>query len=60
MIHNKETLDISRIGYAMQLARAGKEDIIRELMADIVCVNHKESLSAAKLSAATVCTSYCR
>jgi phosphate starvation-inducible PhoH-like protein len=41
MIHNKETLDISRIGYAIQLARAGKEDIIRELMADIVCVNHK-------------------
>jgi phosphate starvation-inducible PhoH-like protein len=41
MIRNRETLDISRIGYAIQLARSGKEDVIRELMADIVCVNHK-------------------
>ncbi|MGI6141340.1 MAG: PhoH family protein [Caldicoprobacterales bacterium] len=41
MIRNNEPLDISRIGYAIQLARSGKEDVIRELMADIVCVNHK-------------------
>jgi len=41
MIQNKEAFDISRIGYAIQLARSGREDIIKELMADIVCVNHK-------------------
>jgi phosphate starvation-inducible PhoH-like protein len=41
MIHNGETLDISRIGYALQLTRSGQEDVINELMADVVCVNHR-------------------
>lgn len=41
MIHNRETLDISRIGYTIQLARSGKEDAINELMADVICVNHR-------------------
>ena len=41
MIRNREPLDISRIGYALQLARYGKEDVISELMADIICVNHR-------------------
>ena len=41
MIKNREALDISRIGYAIQLARSGQEDVINELMADVVCVNYK-------------------
>ncbi len=41
MIRNRETLDISRIAYAIQLARSGQEDVINELMSDVVCVNHK-------------------
>lgn len=41
MIRNHETLDISRIGYAVQLARSGKEDVINELMAGVICVNYK-------------------
>lgn len=41
MIRSHETLDISRIGYAIQLARLGKEDVINELMLDTICVNHK-------------------
>ncbi len=41
MLRNRETLDISRIGYAIQLARSGKEDAINELMADVICVNHR-------------------
>lgn len=41
MIRNREILDITRIGYALQLARSGKEDVISELMADIICVNHR-------------------
>ncbi|NLC44584.1 MAG: PhoH family protein [Clostridiales bacterium] len=41
MIRNRETLDISRISYAIQLARSGQEDVINELMSDVVCVNHK-------------------
>jgi phosphate starvation-inducible PhoH-like protein len=41
MIRSRETLDISRIGYAIQLARSGKEDVINELMAGVICVNHK-------------------
>ena len=41
MIRNRETLDISRIAYAIQLARSGQEDVLNELMSDVVCVNHK-------------------
>lgn len=41
MIRNRETLDISRIAYTIQLARSGQEDVINELMSDVVCVNHK-------------------
>ncbi|HHY83029.1 MAG TPA: PhoH family protein [Clostridiales bacterium] len=41
MIRNRETLDISRIGYAIQLARSGQEDVINELMADVICVSHR-------------------
>ena len=41
MIRNHEALDISRIGYAIQLVRSGKEDVINELMADVICVNYK-------------------
>ncbi len=41
MLRNRETLDISRVGYAIQLARSGKEDAINELMADVICVNHR-------------------
>ncbi len=41
LIRNKETLNMSRIGYAIQLVRSGHEDAINELMTDIICVNHK-------------------
>ena len=41
MIRNRETLDISRIGYAIQLARSGQEDVINELMSDVICVSHR-------------------
>jgi len=41
MIRNRETLDISRIGYAIQLARSGREDVINELMSDVICVSHR-------------------
>ena len=41
MIQNHETLNISRIDYAIQLARSGKEDVIHELMTDVICVNNR-------------------
>jgi len=41
MIRNHETLNISRIDYAIQLARSGKEDVIHELMTDVICVNYR-------------------
>jgi len=41
MIQNHETLNISRIDYAIQLARSGKEDVIHELMTDVICVNYR-------------------
>lgn len=41
MIQNRETLDTSRIAYAIQLTRFGQEDVINELMNDVICVNYK-------------------
>src|SRR5690554_6864249 len=41
ILENRERLDTAKVAYTIQLAREGQEDVINELMADIICVNHK-------------------
>ncbi len=41
MIKKRETVDKARVRYALQLAVDGREDMIEELMADVICITHK-------------------
>jgi len=41
MIQKRETVDKSRVRYALQLAMDGREDMIEELMADVICISHR-------------------
>src|SRR5690554_6336693 len=41
IIKNRESLDISKVAYTIQLVKQGQEDKINQLMADIICVNHR-------------------
>ena len=41
MIERKESIDRAQIRYAIQLATEGKEDLIEDIAADIICITHK-------------------
>ncbi len=41
MIRKNESIDRSRIRYAIELASEGKEDLIEEIMADVIAVTYK-------------------
>lgn len=41
MIRRNESIDRSRIRYAIELASEGKEDLIEEIMADVIAVTYK-------------------
>lgn len=41
MIRKKEKLDISKIRYAVELAREGNADAIEEIMADVIAITNK-------------------
>lgn len=41
MIHRKESIDKSRIRYAIELAREGNADLISEIMSDVVLVTYR-------------------
>ena len=40
MIERKESIDRAQIRYAIQLATEGKEDLIEDIAADIICITH--------------------
>lgn len=41
MIRKREKLDLSKIRYAVELAREGNADAIEEIMADVIAITHK-------------------
>ncbi|MGI5850015.1 MAG: PhoH family protein [Christensenellales bacterium] len=41
MVRKHEKLDVSKIRYAVELAREGNADAIEEIMADVIAITHK-------------------
>jgi phosphate starvation-inducible PhoH-like protein len=41
MLKDNETIDKSKIRYSIELAREGKEELIKEILTDVVCITYR-------------------